>query len=509
MVSQIQSLQLKQSQNLVMTQAMQQSLKILQLSTLDLSNLIENELEINPLLEKESDKEEVEIEETSSKNDESLEDGENYPEAKDSFDSLSENNFSSDSGLEHDQNDNWSSSENSEIAVENNSYEFASSFASDDSAGEIIEKTYSEDVNLKDHLLNQINIDFFNSKNKIIAAHIIDMLDNSGYLSSETLSDDLKSLAEKLSCDLQDIENVILRLQKCDPMGVCSRNLKEYMKIQLNERKTLDEKLEKLVDNLELLANGEIDKLRKICGVDKDDLNEMIKEIKSLEPRPASGFSEDRVTTKHVDLILEKKNGIWHLEVNSEILPKIAVKKDYYNKIKSNKLKGDEKKYVSDSFASANFLIRAVQQRYETMLRVGEKIVAHQQEFFDKGINFLKPISMKEIAEEVELHESTIGRVVANKYISTPRGVYELKYFFSNSLSANDGGEDISTVAVKYQIKEIIDAEGKVLSDGDIALILKAKGIDIARRTVAKYREAMNIPTSAVRKRLKKVSGNG
>jgi RNA polymerase sigma-54 factor len=227
-----------------------------------------------------------------------------------------------------------------------------------------------------------------------------------------------------------------------------------------------------------------------------------------VNPRPAVGFSEDKPQTKHADLILEKKNGKWNLELNQELLPKINLRREYYNKIKANKLKGDDKKYISENFASANFLIRALQQRCDTMLRVGEAIIKHQEKFLEQGINYLKPISMREIATEVSLHESTIGRVVANKYIMTPRGIYELKYFFTTGLnSVISTEENISSESVKHQIKEMIDKETAIISDEEIAKNLKARGIDIARRTVAKYRESLNIPTSAIRKRLKKISG--
>ncbi len=507
MVAQTQSLVLRQSQNLVMTQAMQQSLKILQLSSLDLAQYIEEEIEKNPLLEVEGDTTEVAQETAPSEGEE------NSEFEKDSFDNLNSDKIKeSDNSLDTDINSDWNTSDNNAETddYKDNNYELnnMSSRASEDDAGTIIEKTFSKEESLKEHLLEQVNLDFTEIKDKIIAEHIIDMVDASGYLSSETLNDDIENLSRQLGCSVEDINTIINRLQKCDPLGACSRNLKEYIKIQLTEKQTLDAALEKLVDNLELLAKGELDKLKKICAVDADDLKEMIKEIKLLNPRPAIGFSEDRPQTKHADLILEKKNNQWNLELNQELLPKLSVRRDYYNKIKSNKLKGDDKKYVSEHYGSANFLMRAIQQRCETMLKVGNAIIQHQEKFLEMGINYLKPISMREIAVEVGLHESTIGRVVANKYMLTPRGVYELKYFFTTGLaSTNNAENDFSSETVKHQIKELIDKEAKIISDDEITNILKSQGINIARRTVAKYREGMNIPTSAVRKRLKKISG--
>ena len=513
MASQTQSLVLKQSQNLVMTQAMQQSLKILQLSSLDLANFIEEELEKNPLLEAEGDNNPEQVEVERAENNES--DDENFSETsdieKDSFEKISSDEIKeNDNSLDRDLNSDWNASDTTKEQEDyrDNSFEYANSASGEDDAGTIIEKTFSKELSLKEHLLEQVTLDFVEPKDKIIAEHLIDMIDASGYLSSETLDEDIDNLAEQLGCSVDDINNIINRLQKCDPLGVCSRNLKECIKTQLNEKQTLDPALEKLVDNLELLAKGELEKLKKICGVDAEDLKEMIKEIKLVNPRPAVGFSEDKPQTKHADLILEKKNGKWVLELNQELFPKVNVRRDYYNKIKANKLKGDDKKYVSENFASANFLIRAIQQRCETMIKVGEAIIKHQENFLEKGINYLKPISMREIAAEVSLHESTIGRVVANKYILTPRGIYELKYFFTTGLNSMvSSSENVSSESVRHKIKEMIENETDVISDEEIALNLKKSGVDIARRTVAKYREGMNIPTSAVRKRLKKISG--
>ncbi len=497
MVSQTQNLVLRQSQNLVMTQSMQQSLRILQLSTTDLAQFIEQELEKNPLLEETSDQQEKEPAQAAD------EAPENEFE-KDSYDGLENDKPGSGEQMLDNGSDDWNS--NNEIS--------GSEYSSDDSyygnngeddAGTIIERTYTKEISLKEHLLEQVNLDMEDSKDKIIAQHIIDMIDASGYLASETINDDLAALAKQLGCEKDDVEKVLRRLQRFDPLGVASRGLKECLKIQLDEKQTLDPAIERLVDNLEILAKGELDKLMKICFVSAEDLMEMIKEIKSLNPRPGAGFSEDKAQTRHADLILEKRGGRWELDLNIELLPKINVRRDYYNRIKANKLKGDDKKYVTENYNSASFLVRAVQQRCDTMMRVGEAIVAHQEQFFEKGINFLKPISMREIAAEVGLHESTIGRVVANKYMATPRGLYELRYFFTTALNSTNDGADFSSETAKHQIKTLIEEEVEIISDDEIARILKSRGIDIARRTVAKYREAMNIPTSAVRKRLKKI----
>lgn len=494
MVSQSQSIILKQTQNLVMSPQMQQSLKILQLSTIDLSNLVEAELQKNPLLEKTDEVEDPNEEENSSSDKKSSE-----KEGSDSFEAATSNELNDDRNvLDADMNENWSSNE---LA---SSYS-SSNYSDEDDAGSVIERTYTKEATLKEHLLEQVNLDFENVGQKIIAAHLIDLVDRSGYLPKEKIEQDKEKLMDVLKCSDEEIDAVVLRLKTLDPTGVCSSDLSECLEIQLKEMNRLDPAMGHLIENLGLLAKGEIKKLQKICEVDEEDIREMIGEIKSLNPRPASNFVEEEAQTKYPDLILVKKQGEWLVDLNMEMLPKVNVKKDFYYKMKSATRRKEDKKFLSENLASANFLVQAISRRTETLLKVAIEIIKEQQDFFEKGINYLKPISMKDIAEKVSMHESTIGRVVSNKYISTPMGVYELKYFFSNSLSGTLGDEEYSTQTVKHKIKELIDNEDKVLSDDKIAQILKEAGVSIARRTVAKYREAMSIPTSAERKRLRKL----
>ncbi len=500
----MQSLVLKQAQQLVLTPQMQQSLKILQLSSLELDEFIEAELEQNPLLEKDGE-DASNLEDTTSENSEEAK-SEEYDELneKDSFENLNQENFKEDSGLDS-ENQEWNSDDYTIENYGNQGNSQSENYSDDIDTTAIIEKNFSSQKSLKDHLLEQINLDFSDPAKKITSAYLVEMLDNKGYLSSENLEAELNSLAEKLNCERNFIENLILELQKLDPIGVFARSLAECLKIQLKDADRLDPAMEKLVDNLPLLAKGEIIKLKKICGVDEEDLKLMIAEIKALNPRPASEFSENNAETKIPDLFLIKNAGIWSVELNYDVIPKIKVKKDFYKKAKNTQIKESDKQFLNKNINSANFLIRSLSQRYDSILRVSKEIVELQKDFFDKGINFLKPLTMRQIAEKLDLHETTIGRVVANKYIATPRGVLELKYFFTNSLNSNYSENDISTESVRSQIKELIEAENKILSDDDIAKILNDKGINIARRTVAKYREALNIPTSAERKRSRKL----
>lgn len=503
MVNQSQSLVLKQSQQLVLTPQMQQSLKILQLSSLDLNDLLEVEMEKNPLLEKEeeenSETKEEQVE-ASSEEAEIVADSE-----KDSFDNLNSDNFSENeaSPLDNDQSE-------GDYAVANSGdydeYRTNNSKSHDDiDAGTVIEKNYSKEETLREHIIEQINLDFTDNAEIIIANHLMDFLDNKGYLAQVNYEIEISALSKKLGCSLEDIEKVISRLQKFDPAGVFARNLQECLRIQLREKDRLDPAMEKLLENLELLAKGETQKLKKICGVDEEDLTLMIAEIKSLNPRPASNFTEENAATKIPDLYLVKKGGVWDIELNYDIMPRLRVKKDYYKKVKSGKIKEEHKEYLNSNLNTANFLIRAISQRYDSILKVAKAIVDSQTDFFEKGINYLRPMTMKQIADVVELHESTVGRVVANKYISTPRGVLELRYFFTNSLTSISSENDVSSQSAKNMIREAIESETKILSDDEIAKILNQKGVNIARRTVAKYREAMHIPTSADRKRLRRI----
>ncbi|MDX1949597.1 MAG: RNA polymerase factor sigma-54 [Rickettsiales bacterium] len=500
MASQMQSLVLKQAQQLVLTPQMQQSLKILQLSSLELDEFIETELEQNPLLEKEND----EIVENEANLDENKNEEFEETQEKDSYENLSEENFKEDSGLDNE----VQSQDNDDFSVEDYgdiSQIEAGNYNNDSDTTSIIEKNFSEEKTLKDHLLEQINLDFFDPAKRIISAYLVEMLDGKGYLSGENLEEEISSLANKLNCEICEIENLILELQKLDPIGVFARSLEECLKIQLKELDRLDPAMEILLGNLPLLAKGEIQKLKKLCKVDDEDLKLMIAEIKALNPRPASNFAEVNAETKIPDLYLIKKSGKWSVELNYDIIPKLKVKKDFFRKSKDKIINENDKQFLNKNINSANFLLRALSQRYDSILRVSAEIAEFQTEFFDKGINFLKPLTMRQVAEKLELHETTIGRVVANKYIATPRGVLELRYFFTNSLSSNFTENDISTESVKNLIKEIIEAEKDILSDDDIAKILNEKGIDVARRTIAKYREAMNIPTSAERKRSRKL----
>jgi RNA polymerase sigma-54 factor len=493
MVGQSQTLQMKQAQTLAMTPQMQQSLKILQLSSIELNDLLERELENNPLLEKadsfdndSSDLENNEKDFTEPENKQSDSENQDFEKIVENFDvSNNDDNSDNDELYSHESSSN-SGKESFDIS-------------------EIIEKTYSKEQDLSEFITDQINIEFNDPKKKFLAFGLTDLLDNSGYLDPEKHHEEIEDLIAKSQTDWKILQDVLERLKEFEPSGIFSKNLNECLKKQLLEIDRLDPLMVKFIDNLDLIAKGEITRLSKICKCDNDEIKDMLNEVKALNPRPSANFSTTQFNNKYPDLNLYKENGEWQLEINNDYLPNITINKNYYENLKKNKLSKDEKSFLRENYSSANFIVRAVNQRAKSILRVAAAIIAKQQEFFDKGINYLKPVTMKEIAELVELHESTVGRVVANKFMATPIGIFELKFFFTQALSSTDGGEDFSSESAKNQIKELIENEDKILSDEKISKILKDKGIQCARRTVAKYREQMGIPTSSERKRLRKI----
>lgn len=532
MVFQGQTLQFRQSQNMVMTPQLQLSLKVLQLSSLELAEFIALEVEKNPLLEFEENYEKPEVAESYSDFD--SEDGNSdantyEPKQTDSFDSINSGDLdTAKEALDTHDTEAWNGSDENFEGTTSCMQDFSYNSEYDD-AGSIIEKTASEALSLQEHLLDQIAVDFESAIEKLIAANIVDMLDGNGFLSSETLDEELENLALQLNSDKKTINQVLTKLRTLDPIGVFARNLKDCLKIQLAEQDRLDDTISKYIDNLELAAKGEIAKLKKICNCDEGELAEIIKEIKQLNPRPAANFHFENVQTKIIDIFLRREKdknaneGKWIIELNNEALPKVLLNKTYYKEVRKKTKEDTQKKYLSENYASANWLLRSLNQRAETTLKVATQLVEDQMEFFDKGINFLKPLKMRDISEKLGIHESTVGRVVNGKFMQTPRGVFELKYFFTSGVSstsvggesgkfAGDANDDVSSLAVKNHIKEIIEGENKseILSDDAIAEILQKRGINVARRTVAKYREAIGIPTSSDRKRaarLNKVSG--
>jgi RNA polymerase sigma-54 factor len=333
---------------------------------------------------------------------------------------------------------------------------------------------------------------------RIIALHLLDMLDQTGYLSGN-----LATLEDQLNCSSERIEATVTLLQGLEPTGVFARSLCECLGLQLAEKDRLDPAMQALLDNLDLLAKKEFAALQKICGVDREDLVEMITEIRELNPKPALDFEVEPAEPLIPDVLMRAlPNGKWFIELNPETLPRVLVNQSYYSEVSGQTRSKGDREYLSEHLQQASWLVKALHQRATTVLKVSREILRQQDAFFRKGIQHLRPLTLKDIAQTVEMHESTISRVTSNKYIATPRGIYELKYFFTAAI-AGTAGNVHSAEAVRDRIRRLIDAEStrKILSDDTIVEILRGEGVDIARRTIAKYRESMRIPSSVQRRR--------
>jgi RNA polymerase sigma-54 factor len=373
--------------------------------------------------------------------------------------------------------------------------------------GNCFEDQISEQLSLKDHLTAQYGLLLPDRVDHLIAMHIIDSVDEAGYVDG-----DLAALADKLGAELPRVERVLGILQGCDPTGVCARSLAECLKLQLIERDRYDPIMARLIDNLALLGQHNMPALKRAVGVDADELAEMIGELRALEPKPGLRFGRVSVQPVVPDVYIRSaRDGGWHVELNTETLPRVLVNRNYYTLVSKTARNEKDKGYLLDCLQSANWLVKSLDQRARTILKVAEEIVRQQDAFLTHGVQHLRPINLKTVAEQIKMHESTVSRVTSNKYVSTPRGIYELKYFFTSAIQSADGdAEAHSSEAVRHRIKQLIDVEAPtaILSDDKLVELLKAQGIDIARRTVAKYREGMRISSSVQRRREKAMAGS-
>jgi RNA polymerase sigma-54 factor len=496
-------LDIRQTQALVMTPQLQQAIKLLQLSNLELTAFVDQELERNPLLEREDGDR---MDGGDSAPDPEAADPREQPEAPTEaplLDGMTETSAADGMDVDYDNlfnNDSAADSLDGEAFGQWSRTGGSLSFEDGESN---LEQTLAGEASLRDHLVAQLNVDVPNPADRLIGLHLIEMLDECGYLIG-----DLAELAERLGCPLAAVEGVLKRVQRFDPVGVFARSLKECLALQLAERDRLDPAMAALLDNLEMLGRRDLAGLMKVCGVDAEDLADMIGEIKNLDPKPALRFDTAVAQPVTPDVLMRRaQDGTWLVELNSDTLPRVLVNARYYAKVAAGTRSKDEKTYLSERFQSANWLVKSLHQRATTILKVASELVRQQDAFFRHGVQHLRPLVLRDIAGAIGMHESTVSRVTSNKYIATPRGIYELKYFFTQAIGSNDGGDAHSAEAVRHRIKSLIDAEGKaVLSDDRIVEILKSEGIDIARRTVAKYREGMNIPSSVQRRREKALS---
>ncbi len=486
-------LDLRQTQSLVMTPQLQQAIKLLQMSNLDLVTYIDQELERNPLLEREdpdrADGAEVQPpEEPPPPAPEPMLDGMTQQSAAEAMDVDYDNHYNNDSA-----GDTGDGEAFAQWSRTGGRTDF------DDGLSDL-EQTLTGGINLRDHLVAQINMDFADPADRLIGLHLIAMLDEAGYLAGN-----VGDVAARLGCDAAQVESVLGRMQRFDPVGVFARSLKECLALQLAEKDRLDPAMAALLDNLPMLARRDLPGLMRVCGVDAEDLADMIVEIKALDPKPALRYDHDVAQTVVPDVLMRRSaDGGWLVELNSDTLPRVLVDTRYYAKVAGAAKNRDEKTYLSERYQSANWLVKSLHQRATTILKVATELVVQQDAFFRHGVRHLRPLVLRDIATAIGMHESTVSRVTSNKYIATPRGIFELKYFFTQAIGSADGGDSHSAEAVRHRIRSLIEAEGKaVLSDDKIVEILEKDGIEIARRTVAKYREGMNIPSSVQRRREK------
>ena len=495
------SLQLKMGQQLTMTPQLQQAIRLLQLSTLDLQLEIQEALDSNPLLDVDEDYEQ-ESSESTLESDLQLKDSDHPNTAdetinnEDHADTDWADTIPDDLPTDSEWDDTWQASaaptaSSSSQAGSGDDYDMDSRHVSTD--------------DLQDHLLWQLNLTPMSDTDHIIAVNILEGVDDDGYL-KVSLEDILESLDPELDVEMDEIEAVLHRLQQFEPSGVCTRNLQECLSVQLRQLAGSAPWLptaQKLIDNyIDLLGSKDYAALMRKLKVKEDELKIVIRGIQELNPRPGSQIAPQSNEYVIPDVLVRQIKGEWRVELNPEIAPKLRINDHYASMVKRADSSADNH-FIKDHLQEARWFLKSLQSRNETLLKVATKIVEYQQDFLEQGDEAMKPLVLHDIAEAVGMHESTISRVTTQKYMHTPAGIFELKYFFSSRVGTSSGGECSST-AIRAMIKKLITAEShkKPLSDSKIASILEDEGINVARRTVAKYREAMQIPPSNERKQL-------
>jgi len=491
-----QRLELRQGQALVMTPQLQQAIKLLQLSNIELNEYCEQELEKNPLLEREETQPAGEVERETVKAE--------VGEAEGLDTALAREDFSRAEDMDASREDMYDGAEAAPAPMQNTpltdwtTVRNQQRFEGDEDS---LESTVAGGGTLKDHLEGQLAIAALPPDERLICLSLIDAVDEAGYLRA-----DLDEVTLRLGASRESVDKVLALLQGFDPVGIAARDLAECLALQLKAKDRLDPAMAALLTRLDLVARRETAALCAICGVDAEDIFEMIAEIRALTPKPGLAFGSEPLQPMIPDVFVrEGPDGAWHVELNSDTLPRLLVNSRYYAKVSSGARDKDSKNYLVECLNNANWLVKSLDQRARTILKVSTEIVRQQDGFLTYGVRHLRPLNLRTIADAITMHESTVSRVTSNKYIATPRGVFELKYFFTASIQSMNGAEAHSAEAVRDRIREMIENESRreVLSDDRIVSLLTADGVNIARRTVAKYREAMRIPSSVERRRLK------
>ncbi|EES4103820.1 RNA polymerase factor sigma-54 [Escherichia coli] len=474
-----QGLQLRLSQQLAMTPQLQQAIRLLQLSTLELQQELQQALESNPLLEQIDTHEEIDTRETQDS------------ETLDTADALEQKEMPEELPLDA----SWDT-----IYTAGTPSGTSGDYIDDELPVYQGETTQT----LQDYLMWQVELTPFSDTDRAIATSIVDAVDDTGYL-TVPLEDILESMGDE-EIDIDEVEAVLKRIQRFDPVGVAAKDLRDCLLIQLSQFDKTTPWLEEarliISDHLDLLANHDFRTLMRVTCLKEDVLKEAVNLIQSLDPRPGQSIQTGEPEYVIPDVLVRKHNGHWTVELNSDSIPRLQINQHYASMCNNARNDGDSQ-FIRSNLQDAKWLIKSLESRNDTLLRVSRCIVEQQQAFFEQGEEYMKPMVLADIAQAVEMHESTISRVTTQKYLHSPRGIFELKYFFSSHVNTEGGGEASST-AIRALVKKLIAAENpaKPLSDSKLTSLLSEQGIMVARRTVAKYRESLSIPPSNQRKQL-------
>ncbi|ADM09338.1 DNA-directed RNA polymerase subunit N [Parvularcula bermudensis HTCC2503] len=469
-------LEIRQGQQLIMTPQLQQAIKLLQLTNLELAEFVEEQLEENPFLERDerADIGDADREPSASRDEEMARATDHFEaptQADDTPGEAGAGDWSGVSGRSGIADGEFDAVQNAEVQI-----------------------------GLHDHLTHQLHLSTTDEVTLLVGAHLIDLIDDGGYLREET-----EVIALRLGIDRPFVEKTLSLIQTFDPSGVGARSLQECLRLQLRDLGELDERISLFIDNLDLLAAHKLPALRRAVRINEEELKALIATIRKLDPKPGLAFGGEAVQLVIPDVhVTEASDGGWKVELNAETLPKVIANERYFSRLSSADNGAETRSFLNEHMATANWLVKSLDQRARTILRVATEIVKYQDEFLVRGIRYLRPLNLKTIAEKIEMHESTVSRVTSNKYISTPRGTFEMKYFFTPSISSKDGDVAYSAESVRHRIRELIEAEDPTnpLSDDRLVTLLAGEDFDIARRTVAKYREALGLPSSVKRRRL-------
>lgn len=502
---------LRQGQSLVMTPQLLQAIKLLQFSNVELAAFVQDELERNPLLERAEDAPDADVPGDAGQSDEAgSADFNEAGEAEWSSESFATDRTTLEASLGTELSNAFDDDRaptpaehvpaGEGLSLSANSWSGAPAPAADGEATNL-EAYVAAELSLRDHLAAQLALATKDPVDRVIGQAIIDSIDDAGYL-----ADSPAEIALRLGAPVERVEKLLSVIQTFEPAGVGARNLAECLSIQLREKDRLDPAMQALVTRLDLVAKRDYAGLRKLCGVSAEDISDMIAEIKQLDPKPGRAFGGGTVQPVVADVIIRAlPDGSWHVELNADVLPRLLVNQVYATRVARAKANDVDRSFLSNCLQTANWLTKSLEQRARTILKVASEIVRQQDAFFAHGVEHLRPLNLKAIADAIGMHESTVSRVTSNKYISTPRGLFELKYFFTASIASHSGGDAHSAEAVRFRIKQMIEHESDsdILSDDAIVERLKKSNVEIARRTVAKYRESLRIPSSVERRRMR------